>query len=94
MTGSACGRRHDVLAVVLLVAVALAACAHQPTTAAPGAPGFLAGLLHGFLILFSLIGSLFTPVRIYAFPNSGIFYDVGYVLGAAAFLGGAGSRTR
>ncbi len=94
MAGTAGGRRHEILAILLLLVVALAGCAHQPTAAARGAPGFFAGLLHGFIILFSLIGSLFTPVRIYAFPNSGFLYDVGYVLGAAAFLGGAGSRTR
>ncbi len=88
------GGRRAVFAVAVLIVVALAACAHQPPRPAPAAPGFLSGLLHGFIILFSLIGSLFTPVRIYAFPNSGFLYDLGYVLGAAAFLGGAGSRTR
>ena len=54
-------------------------------------PGFLYGLMHGFLILFSFIGSLFTDVRIYAFPNSGGWYDFGYVIGAALFLGGGGA---
>jgi len=53
-------------------------------------PGFWSGLLHGFLIVFSFIGSLFTDVRIYSFPNSGGWYDFGYVLGAAMFLGGGG----
>jgi hypothetical protein len=48
----------------------------------------LSGFLHGLLMFFSLIGSLFTDVRIYAFPNSGVWYDVGFFLGAAALLGG------
>lgn len=30
-------------------------------------------------------------IRINAFPNSGFFYDLGYLLGAAMFLGGAGA---
>jgi hypothetical protein len=41
------------------------------------------------LIFFSLVGSLFMEIRIYAFPNSGFFYDLGYLVGAAAFLGGS-----
>jgi hypothetical protein len=49
------------------------------------------GLVHGFCIFFSLIGSIFTGVRIYEFPNSGGWYDFGYSLGAAAFLGGGGA---
>jgi hypothetical protein len=46
------------------------------------------GLLHGFISLFSLIGSLFFDIRIYGFPNSGSGYDVGFVIGAAVFYGG------
>jgi len=45
-------------------------------------------------MLFSLIGSIFTDVRIYAFPNSGGWYDFGFFLGAASFLGGGGASAR
>ncbi len=76
-----------VLLTVLLV-VASSGCAHQPPSALPGAPGFFSGLLHGFLILVSLVGSIFTDVRVYAFPNSGFFYDLGFFIGATGFLGG------
>jgi hypothetical protein len=51
-------------------------------------------MLHGFLIVFSLIGSFFTNVRIYAFPNTGHWYDFGYVLGALMFLSGSGASRR
>ena len=79
-----------VFACILVLAVA--SCAHQPVPAEEtDLPGFWSGLLHGFLIVFSFIGSLFTDVRIYQFPNSGGWYDCGYVLGAASFLGGAGA---
>jgi hypothetical protein len=47
-------------------------------------------MFHGFTILFSLIGSLFTDYRIYAYPNSGGWYDLGFVFGASVFLGGGG----
>jgi|GEM_PF-5247349 len=49
------------------------------------------GIVHGFCILFSLIGSIFTDFRIYAFPNSGGWYDFGYFIGAAMFLGTGGA---
>ncbi|MCG3770890.1 MAG: hypothetical protein JW384_02069 [Nitrosomonadaceae bacterium] len=69
--------------------VALGGCANQPPPAAYDPPGFFSGLLHGFFIFFSFAGSIFMDIRIYAFPNSGFFYDLGYVIGAAIFLGGA-----
>jgi len=52
------------------------------------------GLLHGFIIGFSFVGSLFSDVRIYAFPNSGGWYDFGYLIGASTFLGGSGASSK
>ena len=81
---------------VLTGAATLAAmgCATQPMPDAYRPPGFWLGLFHGFTILFSLVGSIFTDYRIYAFPNSGGWYDFGYALGAAMFLGGGGAGSR
>jgi len=76
-----------------LVVLALWGCAHQPSPSAYDPPGFFSGLLHGFLILFSFIGSLFADVRIYSFPNSGGWYDFGYLIGASMFLGGGGAAS-
>jgi hypothetical protein len=86
-----CWPRLVIFVVFCGFVLLLVSCAHQPQPPASGAdlPGFWSGLLQGFLILFSFIGSLFTDVRIYAFPNSGGWYDFGYLLGAAVFLGGA-----
>jgi hypothetical protein len=75
------------------VALVLSACATQPTPNAFDPPGFLMGFLHGFLSLFSLVGSFFWDVRVYAFPNSGRWYDVGFVLGAACFFGATGRQS-
>jgi hypothetical protein len=92
--GVICGGRTRMIGMVALAVLFVAGCAHQPISAAQDAPGFLSGLLHGFLICFSLIASVFTDVRIYAFPNSGGSYDVGFCLGAAAFLGAGGASAR
>ena len=64
------------LAILVLAALALAACATQPAAVA-NAPGFWLGLVHGMTAPFSLIASLFWDVRIYAFPNAGGWYDLG-----------------
>lgn len=87
-------KRFALLAVLTATATILASCATQPVPTAFSPPGFWSGLLHGFTILFSLIGSIFTDYRIYAFPNSGGWYDLGYFFGAAMFLGGGGASAR
>ena len=83
--------RKLALFITMSAALLLASCATQPHPSAYDPPGFFSGLLHGFLIIFSFIGSLFTDHRIYAFPNSGAWYDFGYLLGASMFLGGGGA---
>jgi hypothetical protein len=88
------GRSRALLLPALLLLLVVAGCAHQPPAVLPGEPGFFSGLLHGFLILVSLVGSLFTDVRVYAFPNSGFFYDLGFFIGATSFLGGGASTAR
>ena len=83
--------RHRLLVFSVICVFAMIGCASQPTPSAFDPPEFFMGMVHGFFILFSLIGSIFTDIRIYAFPNSGVFYDVGYVIGASMFLGGGGA---
>lgn len=82
------------LLMLTLCAVFVGGCAYQPSPNVYHPPGFFSGLLHGFLILLSLIGSIIFDVRIYASPNTGFFYDLGYFIGALISLGGAGSRAR
>jgi hypothetical protein len=82
--------------LALLALGLLAACATQPAAVAPpaGPPGLLLGLVHGFISPFALIAELFTHVRVYAYPNSGGWYDLGFVIGAAAIFGGGGVQIR
>ncbi len=76
------------------VASIIAGCAGQPPPGTSGAPGFFYGLLHGFLILVDFVVGLFSDVRIYAYPNSGGWYDFGFLVGASMFLGGGGAGSR
>lgn len=89
-------RRVLVLAALgLTAALCLTACAAGPYPAAAGAiadlPGFWLGLWHGLITPITFVVSLFTDdVNIYAVPNDGNWYDVGYVLGVmVAFSGPA-----
>jgi high-affinity Fe2+/Pb2+ permease len=51
--------------------------------------GFWSGLWHGFICVFTFIIGLFTDkVNLYEVNNSGNWYDFGFLLGAAIFLGG------
>jgi hypothetical protein len=84
--------KRRALAGAILLALVLASCATQPDPSAYDPPGVLLGLVHGFISLFSLIGSAFWDIRVYAFPNSGGWYDLGFVFGAACFFGGGGSQ--
>ena len=69
-------------------------CATQSIDQVLDPPGFLHGLLHGFILLFSFIASLFTDYKIYAFPNTGGWYDFGYLLGVMFFFGGGGAGSK
>ncbi|WP_219993637.1 hypothetical protein [Asticcacaulis tiandongensis] len=73
--------------------VLLSACATQAGyVSPPSVPGFWMGLVHGAIAPFSLIGHLFNPeVRIYAVPNSGGWYDFGFLIGLSVVWGGGGA---
>ena len=70
--------------------LSLSACATLPYSHFSSAPGFFMGLFHGFVVIFSFIGSLLVDeISIYAAPNSGGWYDSGYILGLLGFFGTA-----
>ena len=75
----------------------LVACTASQPAATSGTPGFWLGLWHGFIAPITFIISLFpNDLRIYAYPNAGLWYDFGFMLGISGFSGGvfAGSRRR
>jgi hypothetical protein len=76
-----------------LLLLMLSSCATQPVSGGHGAPGFWLGLFHGFIAPLSLVWHLLDPtVRMYAFPNSGGWYDFGFFL-SIGMLGGGASRS-
>jgi hypothetical protein len=81
-----------VFLVLVCLALCLTGCADHLTfnQAASRQPvGFWYGLWHGTILPFAWIVSLFNKaVAIYAIYNNGGWYDFGYLLGAAGFLGG------
>jgi hypothetical protein len=52
-------------------------------------PGFWLGLWHGLTSVFSLVAELFGGAGIYAVPNSGSAYDIGFLLGILSLAGAA-----
>ena len=82
-----------------VLALALAACAAGPNTAAipagPGVAGFWLGLWHGVIVPITFIVSLFdSGVSIYEIHNDGAWYDFGFVLGALVVFSGPLSSRR
>jgi hypothetical protein len=86
------------VSIGMLMVLLVACTATQPNTSPGGnVPGFWFGLWHGFIAPITFIISLFpNDLRIYAFPNAGLWYDFGFMLGISGFSGGifAGSRRR
>jgi hypothetical protein len=90
-----------IMSLVLLLVFLLASCAPGPNSAekTPNAQGKIAGfwlgLWQGLIAPITFIISLFSKnVRIYEVHNNGIWYNLGFVIGAGLFLHGGilGSR--
>ena len=82
-----------VLAVVLIAGCAAGEGSKWAQENAEPA-GFFAGLWHGILLLVALVVSFFTnDVTIYEANNSGVAYNIGFVLGILAVYGSGCSVT-
>lgn len=75
------------LPILLAALTLLSACAGQPP-GDPSAPGFFWGVIHGGLMPLEFVVSIFDgDTRIYAYPNSGVWYDFGYLIGVFVWPG-------
>lgn len=93
-------KRILIVTLVIIVLLSLAACAAGPNAMEGSAlrggkpAGFLLGIWHGFISLFTFIISLFSDkVGVYEVNNNGGWYNFGFILGLMMFYGGGGSRT-
>ena len=88
--------RTRILALIALSLVLTACIAKQSSAAvSPNGPGFLDGVLHGFIFPVAWIVSLFTDqIAVYAVPNNGGWYNFGYFLGICVLGVGARSSKR
>ncbi|MDT8308327.1 MAG: hypothetical protein RQ866_02285 [Bacteroidales bacterium] len=79
---------------VIIIFLFLTACTPGNEKFTENSPsGFLMGLWHGFIALFTFIISLFNDnVTIYEISNTGKLYNLGFLLGIIIFFGG-GSKT-
>ncbi|MBI3090401.1 MAG: hypothetical protein HYY96_07000 [Candidatus Tectomicrobia bacterium] len=73
----------------LLGLLTLAGCSTIPgRMPAAKVPGFFYGVWHGLISVGTLIASFFTDhVTMYATPNSGPWYDLGFLIGVVAIFG-------
>lgn len=80
----------------VVCALMLSGCAaHAIPHTGPHTPGFWLGLWHGSIAPIAFLISLFNPhVAVYAIPNSGGWYDFGFLLGLGIGLGGGGGAAR
>ena len=93
-------KKKHVIFLLIIIAVVLASCAAGPNSmkglenSEGKAAGFLMGLWHGFISLFTFIISLFSDkVNVYEVCNNGGWYNFGFILGLSAFYGGGGKGT-
>lgn len=68
---------------VVLILLGLTGCTFAGDTSSftDGTPGFLMGIWHGLLAPISLILRFFLDIQMYEIPNSGLGYDLGFLLG-------------
>lgn len=83
------------ICIALSAIFLLTSCASQPIPEAYDPPSFFSGFWHGLISPISLIGHIFDEeIRIYAFPNSGGWYDFGFLIGVGCLFGGGGGAAK
>lgn len=69
------------LAITSILCLSACTFAGDSSTLTAGTPGFLMGLWHGLVAPLSLIARFFLDIEMYALPNSGVTYDLGFLIG-------------
>jgi len=74
---------------MLVVSATLGGCGFvgkRPASMTTTDPGFLVGIWDGLIAPWTLILRAFMDIRMYAVPNSGWWYDAGFLLGITGSL--------
>ena len=78
-------RLVSVLMLLLVLSTALAGCgfAGARPASVTSTPGFFVGIWDGLIAPWTLLLRAFLDIRMYAVPNSGWWYDAGFLFGMA-----------
>jgi len=81
--------QKTVLLIIVLIILFAVSCAPKNERFLEKPAGFWAGLWHGFIAWITFIISLFSDrVAMYEVNNNGGWYQLGFLLGLGAFVGG------
>ena len=78
--------RIRLIVMLIIISVAVIGCGFAGFTRTYDPPGFLYGIWHGLIAPWTLIVRFWLDIQMYAIPNSGWFYDCGFLLGIAGSL--------
>lgn len=85
-------QKSIILFGILFFFISISSCA--PSDYEPSKSGFLSGIWHGFIVIFSILGKLLGfDIGIYAEHNTGFTYWLGFIIGIGG-LGGGGASVR
>jgi predicted small secreted protein len=71
-----------IIIFLLVFVILLAGCTFvDPNTMAGENPDLFTGVWHGLIAPYTLVVRFFYNVGMYAYPNSGLYYDLGYLIG-------------
>jgi len=93
-------KKSLIILVIILAAVMLFGCTAGPNVMEKSIEkveepaGFLLGIWHGFISLFTFIISLFSDkINVYEVYNNGGWYNFGFIIGISIFYGGSSKGT-
>ncbi|MBN2306437.1 hypothetical protein JXD20_00455 [Candidatus Peregrinibacteria bacterium] len=74
---------HLQITLLIALSLVLTGCtfAGDHSALTQDTPGFLMGIWHGVVAPYTLIVRFFLDIQMYAIPNTGLGYDVGFLLG-------------
>jgi hypothetical protein len=93
-------KKRLIILVIVLAATVLLGCTAGPNTLEQSKivqdkpSGFLLGIWHGLISLFTFIISLFSDkINVYEVYNNGGWYNFGFIIGISIFYGGSSKGT-